>query len=291
MLDRSPLPSPSTSFRRTATATRRRRFGGVIPATEQWPCRTARKRVAEQGSEAARNVENAVGDERVHVGVEVDQIAEGLHEEDEARPGARRRGAVRLHEQSGDDAAELSEKRAAVSEERPDELRNGEDILPVRNGPQHATLDPFAVGEDALLMAARAEVARLAGEGEQQIVTAAAAADARKAAVQVAALEKALEHVLLDGAAHATRGAQLRQVATDALPQRTCARSARAIDRRAIGLHTATNARAVAADEYKRWPDDMAVRRSTRPAAQALKHDSESKRTGLLSGIFIYSNG
>jgi hypothetical protein len=162
-----------------------------------------------QGSEAARNVENAVGDERVHVGVEVDQIAEVLHEEDEARPGARMRGAVRLHEQSGDDAAELSEKRAAVSEERPDELRNGEDILPVRNGPQHAALDPLAVGEDALLMAARAEVARLAGEGEQQIVTAAAAADARKAAVQVAALEKALEHVLLDSAAHAPRGAQL----------------------------------------------------------------------------------
>jgi hypothetical protein len=46
--------------------------------------------------------------ERVRVRVEVDQIAEGLHEEDEARPGARMRGAVRLHEQSGDDAAELS---------------------------------------------------------------------------------------------------------------------------------------------------------------------------------------
>src|SRR5688572_5898995 len=97
------------------------------------------------------------------------------------------RGAVRLREQSGDDAAELSEKRAAVSEERPDELRNGEDILPVRNRPQHATLDPLAVGKHALLMAVRAEVARLAGEGEQQIVTAAAAANACEAAVQVAA--------------------------------------------------------------------------------------------------------
>ena len=52
-------------------------------------------------------------------------------------------------------------------------------------------------------MAAWAEIARLAGESEQQIVTAAAAADARKAAVQVAALEKALEHVLLDRAAQA----------------------------------------------------------------------------------------
>jgi hypothetical protein len=66
--------------------------------------------------------------------VEVVQVAERLHEEDEAGAGARMRGAVRLHEQSGDDAAELSEERAAVSEERPDEPRNGEDILPVRNG-------------------------------------------------------------------------------------------------------------------------------------------------------------
>jgi hypothetical protein len=32
-------------------------------------------------------------------------------------------------------------------------------------------------------------------------------------------------------------------MATDALPQRTCARLARAIDRRAIGLHAATKAR------------------------------------------------
>jgi hypothetical protein len=145
--------------------------------------------------------------------------------------------------------------------------------LPVRNRPQHATLDPLDVGEHALLMAARTEVARLAGEGEQQIVTAPAAAEAREAAVQVAALEKALEHVLLDGAAHAPRGAQLRQVATDALPQRTGAGLARAIDRRAIGLHAVTNVRAVATDQYKRWPDDMGVRLSTRPAAPALEQD------------------
>jgi len=63
--------------------------------------------------------------------------------------------------------------------------------------------DPLTVGEDALLVAARAEVARLAGKGEKQVVAAPAAADAREAAVQVAAFEKALEHILFDGAAHA----------------------------------------------------------------------------------------
>src|SRR5437870_1366376 len=105
--------------------------------------------------------------------------------------------AVRLRQRSREDAAELSEKRSAVGKERPNEPGHGEDILPVRNRPQHGLLDPVAVGEDALLMAARAEVARLAGESEKQVVAAPAAADAREAAVQVAAFEKALEHVLL----------------------------------------------------------------------------------------------
>ena len=68
------------------------------------------------------------------------------------------------------------------------------------------------------------------GKGEKQVVAAPAAADAREAAVQVAAFEKALEHILFDGAAHPARSAQLRKVAIDALPQRTGARSARAID-------------------------------------------------------------
>ena len=188
----------------------------------------------------------------MHVGVEVDQVAEGLDEEDEAGAGAGQGGAVRLRERSRDDAAELSEKRPTIGEERPDELRNREDVLPVRHRSQHALLDPFTVREDALLVAARAEVARLAGKGEKQVVAAPAAADAREAAVQVAAFEKALEHVLFDGAAHAARSAQLRKVAIDALPQRICARSARAIDRRAIGLHAATNARDAAANECNR---------------------------------------
>ena len=60
--------------------------------------------------------------------------------------------------------------------------------MPVRNGPQHGAFDPLAVGEDALLVAARAQVAGLAGKGEKQVVAAPAAADAREATVQVAAI-------------------------------------------------------------------------------------------------------
>ena len=102
-------------------------------------------------------------------------------------------------------------------------------------------------------------------------MTAAAAADACEATVQIAAFEKTFEHVLFDRAAHATRSAQLPKVAADALPQRTGPRFARAIDRWPIGLHATTNARPLAADECRRRPDDMAARQSTRPAVPALE--------------------
>jgi hypothetical protein len=111
-------------------------------------------------------------------------------------------GAVRLDERARDDAAELAKQRAPVGKERPDELGNGKDVLLVRHGPQHELLDPVAPGEYALLVATRAEVARLAGEREQQVMTAAAAADAREALVRVAAIEEALEHAPFDGAPH-----------------------------------------------------------------------------------------
>jgi hypothetical protein len=58
--------------------------------------------------------EDAFGDERVYVRVEVDQIAEGLDEEDEAGAGAGQGGAERLRERSRDDAAELAEKRPTI---------------------------------------------------------------------------------------------------------------------------------------------------------------------------------
>jgi len=66
---------------------------------------------------------------------------------------------------------------------------------------------PKKVNMFILMANTRAEVSRLAGKGKKKVVTAPAAADAREAAVQIAAFQKAFEHVLLDGAAHATRSA------------------------------------------------------------------------------------
>ena len=93
--------------------------------------------------------------------------------------------------------------RPAVRKELANELRQREYVLAVQHGSQHSTLNSFVVGENVFLMAARAEVARLAGEGEQQDVTALRTADAREAAVQIAAFEKTAGHILFDGAAYA----------------------------------------------------------------------------------------
>ena len=53
------------------------------------------------------------------------------------------------------------------------QARNGEDVLPVRHRSEHLGLDPVAVGQHPLLVAARAEVAGLAAERQQVVVPAA----------------------------------------------------------------------------------------------------------------------
>jgi hypothetical protein len=74
------------------------------------PLREQRLRNRRQRHEASGRLEHAVGDQRMDVGIEVDQVAEGLHEEGELRPGMRAGGAVSLGERARDDAAELAKK-------------------------------------------------------------------------------------------------------------------------------------------------------------------------------------
>jgi len=79
------------------------------------------------------------------------------------------------------------------------------------------------------MVAARAEVARLAGVGEQVIVSTGIAVDAGKAVMWVAAGENALERLLFDRAPQPARLAQLVCVPLRALSRRACARTARAV--------------------------------------------------------------
>jgi len=100
----------------------------------------------------------------------------------------------------------------------------------VRHRRKHVLLDPFAVEEHALLVAARAEVARLTGEGEQIIVPAGIAVDACEAVVRITALQEALDRALLHRALKPTRLAKLLAMVLRAAPQGACARVARAVD-------------------------------------------------------------
>jgi len=84
--------------------------------------------------------------------------------------------------------------------------------------------------EHPLLVAARTQTPELAGEGQQVVVAAALAADASEAAMQITAVEEALDRAPLDGAPDPLTGLELGGMPGHAPPQRTRARSAAPVD-------------------------------------------------------------
>jgi hypothetical protein len=120
--------------------------------------------------------------------------------------------------------------RSAPGKDRANQPRHGEDVLPVRHRRKHVLLDPLAVEEHALLVAARAEGARLAGESKQKIVPAGIAVDACEAVMEIAALQEPLDRALCHRSAESTRLAKLLAVALRATPHGARAPVARAVD-------------------------------------------------------------
>jgi hypothetical protein len=68
----------------------------------------------------------------------------------------------------------------------------------VRHGPKNVFLEPIPLGEHALLVTTRAEIASLAGKREQVVVTALRAIHAGEPVMRIAALEEALDDALLE---------------------------------------------------------------------------------------------
>jgi len=99
-------------------------------------------------------------------------------------------------------------------------------------------------------VAARAEVARLAGKGEKQVVGRTRAAECARSRSAGRRFEKGSSTLFTARQRGLKRATP--EGGDDALPQRTAAVCG-AIDRRAIGLHAATNATDVAADECNRY--------------------------------------
>ena len=94
--------------------------------------------------------ERPVGGKDVHVRVEVRQIPEGLHEQDQPGPGARCRLGIRSDEHAGGDPAKLTQPRPMPAEDGAQEPRDGEHALAMRCRREHLRLHPFAVKQHSL---------------------------------------------------------------------------------------------------------------------------------------------
>jgi len=157
------------------------------------------------------------------------EVAEGLHIQDEGGLTTRLyRFEAGLQEFSSQ-AAELAEIAATVAEEWPDQLWQSQYVLAMRHRREQRLLGPLAVGEHALLMTARTEVAGLAGVGQQIVVPALVTIDASEAMMEITADQEALEHLCFDGAGNESGNIEFISMSSNALIQRTCPQVTRAI--------------------------------------------------------------
>lgn len=100
---------------------------------------------------------------------------------------------------AGRDAGDLTEQSSAVETVGAEPLRDREHHLTVRHGRQERGVEPLRPEGQPLRMTAGAEVAALAGEGQQILVRAGIAADAREPVVEHAAREELVGNLRHDG--------------------------------------------------------------------------------------------
>jgi hypothetical protein len=81
----------------------------------------------------------------------------------------------------------MIEELASFAENATDGFGHGEDELPVRHVEAEDAGNPFAGGSDVALMTTRTKVARLAGEGEEVLVSAVRTLEPRETGGEVAA--------------------------------------------------------------------------------------------------------
>ncbi len=122
--------------------------------------------------------------------VEGHEVAKGLHIQDKGGPAARFHGLEAGLQQSGYQPAQGAQTTATIAEEGPDQLRQRKQELPMWHRGEQVTFQPLAIGEHALLMAARAKIAGLAGIGKQVVMTALIAINARNPLMQVTAVQQ-----------------------------------------------------------------------------------------------------
>ena len=142
--------------------------------------------------EPAVGGKEAVGGEDVEVRVEDQIVAKGVDGGDgtEFPVGEVEAGAECVAEGFGGGVEEVGEEVAALAEDAAQDAGDGEDELAVRDFVADGGGDPVADGADAALVAGRAEVTALAGEGEEAFVAAVGALEAGEAGGEVATAEE-----------------------------------------------------------------------------------------------------
>jgi hypothetical protein len=143
------------------------------------------------GVEAPFLVEQSVGGEDMKVRMEDEVIAEGVDGGGgDATAGQTEAGAEGVAQAFGRGLEKEVEEVAAFAEDAAQHFRKGEHELAVRNVVADGGGDPYAGLTDAALVTGGAEVARLAGEGEELFVAAIGAMNAGEAGGEIAAPEK-----------------------------------------------------------------------------------------------------
>ena len=138
------------------------------------------------GVEAAFLVEQAVGGEDMKMRMEDEVIAEGVDggSGGEATAGQIEAGAEGVPQAFGGGLEMEVEEVPALAEDAAQHFRKGEDELALRDFVADGGGDPCAGLADAALVACGAEVAGLAGEGEELFVAALGAMEAGKPAAR-----------------------------------------------------------------------------------------------------------
>ena len=100
---------------------------------------------------------------------------------------------------------EFGEKPSSMSECRPQDLGEREDVMPVRDGADHLLPDELSPEGGALGGTRRAKTSLLAGKGDEIFIPVGVAPDACEAALGKAAIQESLDG-LRDDPTHRTEG-------------------------------------------------------------------------------------
>jgi hypothetical protein len=193
-----------------------------------------------KGKELAVSGEQAVGNERMDVGMKIEVFAKGVEGENDGgmRLGFAECGAQIKRETLMGCSAEMLEERAVPLKIGAEHLRQSEDVVPVGDCGKDAADEELGAGLDVFLVAGRTEPARFTGKSEKSVEAAVVTADAGEAAFEGAAVEEFVDDLWNGGTQWPVTGLVVvrvtgeegGKVAVGALPEGRSARIACPVD-------------------------------------------------------------